>query len=116
MASKAYTISMPEEIMELIDSVAKRTHRSRSETLRQMARHYITCQDRDKVDIPAALFEAAAPFREAAALVGEEVYNEIIGSAIKEVRDAKSGAGHQCAAKGVGKPAEREREGTAAVR
>ena len=116
MATKAYTISMPEEIMELIDSVAKRTHRSRSETLRQMARHYMTCAEREKVDIPAALHEAAAPFREAAAAVGEDTYNEIIDSAISEVRDAKSSAGHQRAAEGVGKSTKREREGLAAVR
>lgn len=34
-------ISLPEELLAEIDAVAKREHRSRSELIREAARHYI---------------------------------------------------------------------------
>ena len=89
MATKTYTISMPGEIMELIDSVAKRTNRDRSEMLRQMVRHFITCPERERVDVLGALHEAFAPFREATAPMSDEEFDDMIDTAVREVREEK---------------------------
>ena len=73
--------------MDLIESAAQRTNRDRGEMIRQMARHYLTCPDREKVDILGALYEAAAPFREATAHVSDEEFGDLVDTAIREVRE-----------------------------
>ncbi len=98
MASKNYTISMPEEIMAMLDEMAKREHRSRSEMVRAIILDYAKVHQTYDHDVLGALYERFAPFREATAHMSQQEVYDLIDGAISEVRD-QNRAGHQRATK-----------------
>ncbi|MBU0606915.1 MAG: ribbon-helix-helix domain-containing protein [Armatimonadetes bacterium] len=95
MATKAYTITMPEEIMGIVDEMARREHRSRSEMLREMVRIVAARRLAKQGDVLGALGELLTPLREATADMTDEQFDALLDDSIREVRDAKDGAGHK---------------------
>ena len=69
MASKAYTISMPEDLMQTVDGLAAREHRTRSGLIQEAVRQY----GREVYPVSnwlAALYDAYAPARAEIAALG----------------------------------------------
>ncbi|MBU0609986.1 MAG: ribbon-helix-helix domain-containing protein [Armatimonadetes bacterium] len=95
MASKAYTITMPEEIMAVVDEMARREHRSRSEMLREMVRIATARRLAKGGDILGAVAELLAPLKEATDKMTDEEFDALLDDSIREVRDAQGGARHE---------------------
>lgn len=95
MASKAYTITMPEEMMAIVDEMARREHRSRSEMLREMVR--LTAADRltQHGDVLGALAVLLEPLKQATDKMSDEEFDRTLAESIREVRDAKGRARHE---------------------
>jgi metal-responsive CopG/Arc/MetJ family transcriptional regulator len=116
MASRNYTISMPEEIMAMVDAMAQREHRSRSEMLREMVREEAARRKAAEGDVLGALHDLFAPFREATADMTDEEFDALVRTSIREVRDEKRRAGHERAGAGGRATTKPVRQDTAAVR
>ncbi len=95
MATKAYTITMPEEIMGIVDEMARREHRSRSEMLREMVRMAAARRLARQGDALGALGELFAPLREATAHMTDDEFDALVQESIREVRDAQDRPGHE---------------------
>jgi len=95
MASKAYTITMPEEMMALVDDMARRQHRSRSEMLREMVRIATARRLVQRGDVLGAVGELLTPLREATANMTDEEFDALLDESIREVRDAQGGTRHE---------------------
>lgn len=95
MATKTYCITMPEEIMALVDEMARREHRSRSEMLREMVR-IVAARDLSRQgDTMGALGVLLSPLREATETMSDEEFDALISDSIREVRDARGAAPHK---------------------
>lgn len=101
MATKTYSITMPEEIMAIVDKMAHEEHRSRSEMLREMVRIAAARDLSRRGDTMGALGVLLQPLREATAKMSDEEFDALLSDTVREVRDDQSRARHERAAAGT---------------
>lgn len=95
MATKTYSITMPEEIMAIVDKMAHEEHRSRSEMLREMVRIAAARHLSRQGNTMGALGVLLSPLREATEKMSDEEFDAFLSDTIREVRDDQGGARHQ---------------------
>lgn len=90
MASKAQTISMPEELVEMMDELAARGRLTRGELIQEALRRYAE-QEQPGTPWLRQLYDAYAPVRERIAASGmtEDEINQIIDEEIAAYRREK---------------------------
>ena len=92
MASKAYTISVPQDLMQTVDSLASREHRTRSGLIQEALRRYVE-PPQVIVGTPwfRELYDLYAPVREEFAAMGmtEEEIGRMVDEEIAAYREEK---------------------------
>ena len=86
--------------MAVVDEMARREHRSRSEMLREMVRIATAERLAKGGDILGAVAELLAPLKEATDKMTDEEFDASLEQSIREVRDEQSRARHQRLAAG----------------
>jgi Arc/MetJ-type ribon-helix-helix transcriptional regulator len=88
MATKNYTISMPEEIMAMVDAMARREHRSRSEMIRELVRRDMRPDAGGNVEVLRRMRQLAQEARDPDAT--DEDIEQALTTAVTEVRRARN--------------------------